>query len=222
MLKMIGACILSCGIVAAATVGQIDTFQNLTTQGWIAGGGPFGQVPPVPPHVVASGGPAGAGDAYLLVTSSGGNGPGSRLSTLNPLGQWAGNYPASGITGIAMDLKNFGTTDLVIRLLFEDPIPGPPVNEAVSTVGFTLPVGGGWTRAFFPVLASNLTALDGTAAGALSNTTVLRIIHATSAGDATPVAGILGIDNITATPEPATWMLAGLALAGLVSRRLRA
>ena len=48
----------------ALLIGQVDTFQDLTTDHWFAGGlGPPGQVPPVPPQVVATGGPAGAGCA---------------------------------------------------------------------------------------------------------------------------------------------------------------
>ncbi len=47
----------------------------------------------------------------------------------------AGNYLSSGIFGISIDLRNFGTTDLTIRLLFEDPIPGPPLNTGVTTFG---------------------------------------------------------------------------------------
>ena len=36
---------------AGASIGLTDTFQDGTTDGWFAGGGPFGQVPPVPPQM---------------------------------------------------------------------------------------------------------------------------------------------------------------------------
>ena len=110
-------------------VGQIDTFQDGTRDGWFAGGLGLGQVPPIPPQVVANGGPAGTGDQYLQITAVGGNGAGSRLVAIN-LTQWAGDYLTSGISGIAMDLRNFANTDLTIRLLFEDPKGGPPVDQA--------------------------------------------------------------------------------------------
>jgi hypothetical protein len=42
--------------------------------------------------------------------------------------QWAGDYLAAGIDGIAMDLRNLGTTDLTVRLLLEDPMGAPPAN----------------------------------------------------------------------------------------------
>ena len=99
------------------------------------------------PEVVATGGSAGAGDQYLKITSQGGSGPGSRLVVLNA-SQWTGNFLF--ISGIGMDLINLGATDLQIRLLFEDPMGGPPTDEAVSTSPFLLPAGSGWVHAFFP------------------------------------------------------------------------
>jgi len=208
-----------------ATIGTLDTFSGGTTAGWFAGGGPFGQVPPVPPQVIASGGPAGAGDAYLQVTAGGGGGPGSRLSAMNAT-QWAGNYLTAGIGSIEMDLINLGSTDLTIRLFFEDPIPGPPQNEAVSTQGVFLPAGGGWIHAIFDLNA--LTAVEGTVLGALSNTTILRIIHASGVSEATPVAGVLGVDNILAVAgsiaidEPASgWLLAAALVAFALQRARR-
>ena len=64
----------------AVVVGQLDTFADGTTGGWFAGGGPLGGTPPVPPAVVGSGGPGGAGDAYLQLSSTGSMGPGGGSS----------------------------------------------------------------------------------------------------------------------------------------------
>jgi hypothetical protein len=91
---------------SGATVGQIDTFQDGTTDGWFAGGLGLGLVPPIPPQVIANGGPKGAGDQYLQITGIGGDGAGSRIVAIN-LAQWAGNYLTPGLTGIAMDLKTW-------------------------------------------------------------------------------------------------------------------
>src|SRR3954454_19630876 len=63
-------------IASAVSIGQIDTFQDGTTDGWFAGGLGMGQVPPVPPQVIANGGPMGTGDQYLQITGLGG--PGGR------------------------------------------------------------------------------------------------------------------------------------------------
>ena len=73
---------LSTALAAPAqciTLGQIDTFESGTTEGWFAGGGPMGGVPPVPPTVIGDGGPGGAGDAYLQLSSNGSATAGGRL-----------------------------------------------------------------------------------------------------------------------------------------------
>jgi hypothetical protein len=177
-----------------------------------------------PPTLVATGGPAGAGDAFLQLSANGSNGAGGRLVGMNGA-QWTGDYATAGIAAIAMDLRNFGNADLTIRLYLEDPLPGPPQNTAVTSLGFVLPAGGGWTHAVFPIAATDLVALQGDAATLLGNTTFLRIFH--GAGPAFPperIVGVLGIDNIEAVaaiPEPETLALlaAGLALVAARARR---
>jgi hypothetical protein len=205
-------------VAPASILGPLDTFQSGTTEGWFAGGLGMGNVPPVPPHVVANGGPLGPGDEYLMITSQGGNGPGSKLAAINT-SQWAGDY--STIGGIAMDLRNLGTTDLTIRLLLEDPLFGPPADQAVTTFGAVLPVGGAWTSVFFPISPASTTVLSGNINTLLRNTTLLRIIDSPTPTDAVPIAGVLGVDNIRAVPEPATWLLTGAALLGFALKRQR-
>jgi hypothetical protein len=213
---------------SGASIGIKDTFQDGTTDGWFAGGGPGGGVPPVPPHVVATGGPEGAGDQFLQITSNGVTGtPGSRLVALNAA-QWAGDYLAAGITAIGMDLKNLGPTQLTIRLLFEDPIPGPPANEGVTTVGVVLPVGSDWTHVAFAISPADLTMFFGSANAVLHNTTVLRIIDSPTPVEPVTILGQLGVDNIEATgaaaaavPEPATVLLTSTGLAALSARYRR-
>ena len=202
--------------------GEVDTFSS-GVEGWFAGGGPVGGVPPAPPTVIADGGPAGAGDSFLLLRANGSDGPGGRLVGMNA-SQWAGDYLGAGITAIAMDLRNLARTELSIRLYFEDPIAAPPLDEAVTTMSVVLPVGAGWTHVVFPISPAALTVLQGSATTLLANTTVLRIFSG-DAPDFPPdrVAGVLGVDNIQAiaVPEPATLALlvAGLGAIGWRTRR---
>ena len=213
----------------AAVIGQIDTFEDGTTQGWVVGVGPFQPVVPFPPVNVASGGPGGVNDNFLRLTSTGQSGsisPGSRLTALNA-SQWSGDYLAAGIGAIEMDVRNFGASDLSLRLLFQDGMGGPPTAVAFSTNALVLPTGGGWTHVVFPIAPSDLTAALGSVSDALSTATMLRIFHgAAPAFPGEQTAGVLGIDNIRAlavapVPEPATILTLALGLAGATFRHGR-
>lgn len=62
---------------AGVVTSEIDDFDDGTTEGWVH---------PVPTGLVvniADGGPAGAGDNFLQVTSTGTTGPGSRMAVVN-------------------------------------------------------------------------------------------------------------------------------------------
>jgi len=129
---------------------------------------------------------------------------------------------------ISMYVNNFGPNDLFLRLLFEDfEGLGPPVNLALSTNAIFVPANSGWVNVQFPIAPANLTALFGTAIGALTDTDTLRIFHNPDPtfpgpGSGIPaVTAVLGIDNITAVPEPATLsFLVGGLLVLFVRRRL--
>lgn len=197
-----------------AAIGQIDTFSDLTTMNWFVPG-----ASPNPPANNPTGGPAGAGDPYLLLTSNGNPGAGGRLAVLND-DQWAGDYLAAGITTIHMDVSNFGPDDLYLRLLLEDFAGiGPPVNLALTQAAF-VPAGSGWQKVSFSLQPADLVALIGTANDVLANVDTLRIFHNPDPTFPGPGVGIplvnaaVGVDNITAAgvPEPGTM---GLLLTGL-------
>jgi hypothetical protein len=222
VIAMAALVMLPANALASAII--VDNFEDGTTQNWIIGAGPGGGgAHPAPPQNVANGGPSGAGDNYLLLTAVGGVAAGSRLSVLN-LDQWALDYIASGITQIEMDLNNLGQTELALRLLFEDPMFGPPTNSAFSADPILVPAGSGWVHVVFPVAPAALIANLGTAEGALMNTTALRIFH--SLADAVPgpsVVASLGVDNITAiapeaVPEPITLLLFGTGCLAVIAK----
>jgi hypothetical protein len=206
-------CLVSPGIAFAVTLGQIDTFEDGTTQNWTVG--LLGAPHPMPPQNNPSGGPAGVNDNYLLLTSLGGVGPGNRLTVINP-GQWAGNYLAAGVTTISMDVNNLGGTDLALRLLFEDPVAGPPTDIAISTNSILVPANSGWISVVFPIMPGDLTVLSGDVTAALTNATELRLFHSPALGFPGPaVVSSLGVDNIAAVPAPPPALLLTTGLAGL-------
>jgi hypothetical protein len=198
------------------TAWQIDDFQDGTTAGW-----GVGVVSPVPPVNVASGGPDGAGDAYLELTSLGGGGPGSRLAVDNDL-QWAGDYLAEGITGVVLDANLFSANPVSLRLGLIG--PGGAFASATPVV---LPAFSGWQLAEFSLDAADLVAVSegATLNLTLSNVTSLRVFH--SAGPPTlpaggipngePIVASLGFDNIEAIPEPAQPVFLAAGLATLLS-----
>jgi hypothetical protein len=215
-LGLVGASVPSSAVV----IGQIDNFEDGTVQNWRTNLLGQGTGAPAPVNI-STGGPAGANDNYMQLTSLGGTGAGSRLVGMN-LVQWSGNYTSAGVSSIAMDLRNLGNTSLTIRLLFENPTTGAPTDIATTNTSFVLAPGGNWTHVVFPILPANLTALAGSSSVVLSNTTLLRIYHSPTATFPGPaVVGQLGVDNIQAVPEPATIAALACGVAAMLKRRRR-
>jgi hypothetical protein len=203
---------------AAISVNQKDTFEDGSLQSWSAGGvsNPNG------PVNVSAGGPAGATDNFLRLTSNGGPSAGGKLVAFNT-DQWAGDYLAAGVQSISMQVNNLGNTDLTLRLILNS------FNGALGTVApVNLPAGSGWQTVAFPLTDANL---DGAAsfADVMSSVFEFNLVHSpgfTTARSSSPnVAAQLGVDNITAVganvPEPAGMGLAAIVLAGMASSRRR-
>ncbi len=182
--------IVSFTILFAIELNQWDNFQDNTTQGWQTGSSN-----PHPPVVVANGGPEGAGDAYLLLTSNG-SFAGSKLVVFNNK-QWTGDYINVGVKFISMYMNNFGTTDLKVRIS----LSGPGGNFwSVNPV--SVPQGSGWVLAKFSVQAADLTG-SGNISSTLQGVTGLRILHSVNGGyQGDAVTAQLGIDDITASEQP--------------------
>lgn len=200
----------------AVVIGQIDDFQDGTTANWTNG-----EIIGVTPVTnIATGGPAGAGDRFIQITSDG-SGAGGRLTVFNR-DQWLGDYVTGGITAIEVDLRNQGAVNLSIRLAFKNG-PGNGVPGYLSQV-MSLPAGGGWQHFTISLAPANLIPVGNPSAWNQFFIGEVRFINAAGTGDlnGTPVVGQLGIDNVHAVPEPATTALLAIGscvAAGLSLRR---
>ena len=194
----------------AVTLGHADTFEDGSTQGW--GSGANNGLQPV----VVGGGMLGADDHYLQVSASGVHGPGGKLVALAG-DAWTGDFISAGVSGVTMDLINLGSTTLSLRLY----LLGGPGQSALTQSAVSLPAGSGWTHVAFDITPG---ALVGSVLPTLANVTGLRLYHGPDAiYPGVDVAALLGVDNITAVPEPgpAALLAAGLAVLCLQAPRRR-
>lgn len=176
--------------VWAVTAGQIDDFEDGTTQNWEQG-----NVTPDRPRNVASGGPGGAGDSYLQDSSDGVE-EGGKLVMFNEE-QWADDYTTAGVEVIALEMANQGSNPLTMRLAIDGD------GGQFSTVSeVDLPAGSGWQTAYFDVRPGNWASVGGSSiAGTLSNASALRLLHnANPDWRGTDIVATIGFDNITAGP----------------------
>lgn len=195
---------------ASPSVGMQDTFENLSTDGWTSG-----ERNPNPPLAIAGGGPGGSADGYLLMQANGSASSGGKLISFPGPG-WLGDFVSTKVTGIRMQANNVGSTDLGLHFYFL----GAGSAFAYTTQAVTIPAASGWTTLVFDLSPA---ALSGTAA-ALSSVSEIRLYHnpaAASFGSAPNITASLGIDNVTAVPEPQAWLLFGAGLALIGGRAIR-
>lgn len=183
------------------------------------------------PTLVPSGGPGGAGDQYLSITSNGTTIP--ELVTASADSQWTGDYTpfpptANGtlILGASVDLANFGDAPLSIRAIF---FSGPTNQYSTLDVAI-VPPDGQWRPyefSFDPQNGVGLLQVSGATPVTTGMTDVTSFMfrhNVNPAADGDPIAGSLGIDNIgleVFIPAPSTAALLCIA-APLISRRRRA
>lgn len=189
---------------AAVTLGQSDDFQDGTSEAWR-----IGQTTSVPVNV-ADGGPAGTGDAYLRF-DSGGVGVASRHVFFN-WQQWAGDYQSAGVSAVSFDAINLSTSEtLFVRLAVGDAERGSSGTWFTSTDPVALTPGSGWQSLSLSLAESDLTLTRGGASysDVLSSVVSLRILSAENVslqGD--QITASIGVDNITAVPEPGVLTMA--------------
>jgi len=186
----------------AIVVGQIDDFEDGTTDSWANGG--------IQPVNIANGGPLGLNDNYLQVSSDS-SGMNGRLTVFNR-NQWLGNYISAGVNEIALDLNNLGTTTVSIHLAFKS----ATFNGAsgyLTTIPVQLAPNSGWQHFSFSITPAAMTAIGGPSAfnTFFSNPAELRIINesGTTSLNGDLIAAEIGIDNIAAiaVPEPGSLIL---------------
>ena len=200
------ASVVAVAPAAAVTLGQLDDFQDGTTQGWGSG---FQN--PNPPVNAPDVGPEGPGDDALKITSTGGFGAGSKFVAFNEA-QWAGDYLAAGVSMIVLDVKNIGSTTLQMRVALEG-LGG----RFVTTLAVPVSAGSGWQTIGLSIEPGDLTPdPSGDVNTTLASVFQFRILSAQSPsfrGDSILAQGL--VDNVMAVPEPSALLLLAASLASV-------
>lgn len=195
--------------------GQVANFQDGTTQGWVTG-----PIAPAPSNI-ATGGPAGAGDRYLQITSDG-----NHLAVFNP-NQWAGDYQTAGVMDIGVDFRNPNPNTLANIADMRIVLFGPSGSRWSSTNFLTVAPDSLWHHYTFSLRQSDLTqvVVGDTYAGTITAVDRLMFRHdngVTPNQGGTFYNGSLGIDNVTALPEPAGLLsMIGMVGVGALRRHRR-
>ncbi len=206
------AVFLSAASAFGVVIGQNDTFQD-GLDNWQGGVGGFAVAP--------TGGPAGAGDQYLQLSSGASPLP-PRMTGFND-SQWLGNFTAAGVTAVAMDLLNSGTTSLSMRVAIREGTGSSTTPGYASTTPFILPPDGLWHHTVFNLNAASLTGFNSPQPLTvdLANVKDFRILDsAAPSGIGDMVTAQVGVDNVTAVPEPSALVLIVIAVP-FVWRRTR-
>src|SRR5207244_13060177 len=104
-------------------------------------------------------------------------------------------------SAIQMQVKNEGTTNLVLRLIFEDALAA---QNLTTVTPVNLAAGSGWTTVTLSLASSNLTG--GNYNTALHGVTNLDLVHSpaviSSRSSSPAIKAQVGVGDITALPPP--------------------
>lgn len=172
---------------------QTDDFQSGTSEGWTDG-------VLMSPTVQTTGGPAGIGDAFLMISTSSPIGPGSKLATFNTGPDWVGDYANLNASSVTVDLMNpTGSSMVEMRLVLFGPLNTS--QRWTSTISTAVLSDSIWRNYEFSLAEEELTSV-----GSASNygdmiDSVVRIMLRHDMGapsnGGTPVSASLGIDNVS-------------------------
>jgi hypothetical protein len=200
------------------TLGQTDTFQTNTLQGWTQGA----NAPPAN-LTVTTGGPGGAADLAMRIVSQGGAGAGSRFIAFNQT-QWVGNYVGNGVNTIEMDIRSEAANAATVNLRLGFRTAGVGY---VSTTPAVLQNDGVWRRVTFSITEAAMTPVGSPGPFATFFSTPQGEMRLFSAASPTTFNGdqmavVVMIDNVRAgfTPVPEPFSLGVLTGGVLLARRL--
>jgi hypothetical protein len=161
----------------------------------------------MPPSVISDGGPAGVGDGYLQNISTGIGTADSKQVFFNQA-QWTGDYVTNHVTRLQVDMANFSSATLYMRVAMES-----GSGSYISANPFVLGPNSDWQTVTFDFTAGSMTDLFGgfssPLADVLSTIFEVRILSEqpppdgqslTRNGDT--VASTLGMDNLRALTLP--------------------
>jgi hypothetical protein len=199
LLRPLIACVAIIRLAAAlpAATPHVDDFESgTTTLGWDGGASPT---------YISSGGPAGAGDAYLRTSAV----TGGHLATFNMASQWTGNFTAISAAKVTVDMMApASSAPLPIRLVLMSGTAGAIRWTSVSSQ--TVPNDGVWRPYTFSLAASDLALVFGSGTYSQLMTSVERTMLRYDPGSPDPTGppvsapgGVLNLDNIrlaAATP----------------------
>ncbi len=180
-------------VVNAATPFYVDDFHDGMLAGWSGGASPT---------VIPTGGPTGAGDAFLQLTSMGGFGPGSSLATVNETVPWVGDYAAVDIEALMVDMMvPASSNSLEMRLVLHGP---NGLDRWTSSQSQAVPNDGVWRSYVFRVAESEQTHVVGDNDYQTTITGMSRIMlrhdSGTPSQGGTPIVAMAGFDNIRLVP----------------------
>ena len=201
LLLFVGVCYSG---LSQVTAGQVDDFEDGTTQNWIIGSPESAEFPPANEP---TDGPDGINDSYLTYTSTPPEtgGAGSKMVIFNAMNQWSSNFITEGIVAIKMDVRVL-TTDLNLRVAFQ----GPGGKRICTTNAVNVVAGSGWQSITIPISTSDFTVVGGSSSvtieDALSNVSTMRILSSAAPTwtGADTVVSTINLDNITASTTLST------------------